>query len=59
MNPQLLDSREINGFACFAGILTGGYMEGIPDLKGWTRSKQEQRRGYQLWPTCSNTSGTK
>jgi hypothetical protein len=25
---------------------------------GWNRSKQDQRRGYQLWATSSCTSGT-
>jgi len=25
---------------------------------GWTRFKQDQRRGYQLWATSSCSSGT-
>jgi hypothetical protein len=31
---------------------------GVSPTTGWTRFKQEQRRGYQLWATSSCTSGT-
>ena len=36
------------------------HFEGVKSLSntGWTRSKQDQRRGYQLWATSSCTSGT-
>jgi|AntAceMinimDraft_5_1070358.scaffolds.fasta_scaffold134884_1 hypothetical protein len=40
------------------GVASPKVLSGIHPFVGLARSKQEQRRGYQLWATSLCTSGT-